>query len=63
LVVELGQLTGVYKNMTRGIVALVFRAHAIGGTARARQSRRLFVLAGGQAKMFEDSAVFAGVVA
>jgi len=26
------RLTGVYKNMRRGIVALVFRAHIIGGT-------------------------------
>ena len=29
--VEPERLTGVYKNMTRGIVALVFRAHVIGG--------------------------------
>jgi 8-oxo-dGTP diphosphatase len=27
-------LTGVYKNMTRGIVALVFRCHTTGGTLR-----------------------------
>lgn len=26
------RLTGVYKNMPRGIVALVFRAHIIGGS-------------------------------
>ena len=25
-------LTGVYKNMARGIVALVFRCHVVGGT-------------------------------
>ncbi|HWH01151.1 MAG TPA: NUDIX hydrolase [Pilimelia sp.] len=29
--IEADCLTGVYKNMTRGIVALVFRAHATGG--------------------------------
>jgi 8-oxo-dGTP diphosphatase len=27
------QLTGVYKNMTRGIIALVFRCHVIAGAA------------------------------
>ena len=31
LVIEPGQLTGVYKNMVRGIVALVFRAKVTGG--------------------------------
>src|SRR4051794_31877661 len=30
--IEPEQLTGVYKNMPRGIVALVFRAHVVGGT-------------------------------
>jgi ADP-ribose pyrophosphatase YjhB (NUDIX family) len=35
------QLTGVYKNMPRGIVALVFRAHVIGGVPVARPTRRL----------------------
>lgn len=30
--VEPVALTGVYKNMTRGIIALVFRAQATGGT-------------------------------
>jgi 8-oxo-dGTP diphosphatase len=29
------RLTGVYKNMPRGIVALVFRAHIISGCATA----------------------------
>jgi 8-oxo-dGTP diphosphatase len=29
--VEPDQLTGVYKNMTRGIIALVFRCHAVAG--------------------------------
>jgi 8-oxo-dGTP pyrophosphatase MutT (NUDIX family) len=31
LVVEPGRLTGVYKNLRIGVVALVFRAHAVGG--------------------------------
>jgi 8-oxo-dGTP diphosphatase len=31
LAVEPTALTGVYKNMARGIVALVFRCHVIGG--------------------------------
>ncbi len=31
LVVEPERLTGVYKNMERGIVALVFRCHVAGG--------------------------------
>src|SRR3954464_15525199 len=31
--VEVDRLTGVYKNMTRGIVALVYRCHAVAGTA------------------------------
>jgi 8-oxo-dGTP pyrophosphatase MutT (NUDIX family) len=30
--IEPEHLTGVYKNMPRGIVALVFRAHIVGGT-------------------------------
>lgn len=30
--VELGHLTGVYKNMSRGVVALVFRCRTIGGS-------------------------------
>src|SRR3954452_23915436 len=32
LEIEPERLTGVYKNMPRGIVALVFRARIIGGT-------------------------------
>ncbi|WP_434100952.1 NUDIX hydrolase [Streptomyces microflavus] len=32
--VEVSQLTGVYKNMTRGVVALVFRCKPSGGTER-----------------------------
>ncbi|MCC3769724.1 NUDIX hydrolase [Streptomyces sp. UNOC14_S4] len=32
--VEVRQLTGVYKNMTRGVVALVFRCVPVGGTER-----------------------------
>jgi 8-oxo-dGTP diphosphatase len=34
LIVEPVALTGVYKNMSRGIVALVFRCHAVGGALR-----------------------------
>lgn len=30
--VDVDRLTGVYKNMTRGIVALVFRCRPVGGT-------------------------------
>ena len=33
LVVEVGRLTGVYKNLSRGVVALVFRATVVGGRA------------------------------
>lgn len=33
LLVEPEALTGIYKNMPRGIVALVFRCRLIGGTA------------------------------
>ena len=32
--VEVSQLTGVYKNMSRGIVAMVFRCSPLGGTPR-----------------------------
>ncbi|MEU5426757.1 NUDIX domain-containing protein [Streptomyces olivoreticuli] len=32
--VDVERLTGVYKNMARGIVALVFRCRPVGGTAR-----------------------------
>ncbi|MEV4443173.1 NUDIX domain-containing protein [Streptomyces sp. NPDC049577] len=32
--VTVGRLTGVYKNMTRGIVALVFRCTPVGGSER-----------------------------
>lgn len=45
LVVEPVALTGVYKNVTRGIVALVFRCELLGGrlqrTAEAREARWL----------------------
>src|SRR4051795_87613 len=34
LSVEVERLTGVYKNMTRGIVALVYRCRPLAGTAR-----------------------------
>lgn len=32
--VEVDELTGVYKNMARGVVALVFRCKPSGGTER-----------------------------
>ncbi|WP_433801661.1 NUDIX hydrolase [Actinomycetospora sp. CA-084318] len=32
--VEIERLTGVYKNMSRGIISIVFRARQIGGTLR-----------------------------
>ena len=35
LTVEPDALTGVYKNLTRGVVALVFRCHATGGVLAA----------------------------
>lgn len=34
LTVRVERLTGVYKNVTRGVVALVFRCHPEGGTER-----------------------------
>ena len=41
--VEVQRLTGVYKNLTLGVVALVFRCHSIAGeptpTAEAQQAR------------------------
>jgi 8-oxo-dGTP diphosphatase len=35
-------LTGVYKNMTRGIIALVFRCKATGGTLRISDEAAAF---------------------
>lgn len=35
VLVSVERLTGVYKNMTRGIVALVYRCHPAQGVARA----------------------------
>src|SRR3954470_8602234 len=35
--VEVERLTGVYKNMTQGIVALVYRCRAVGGALRSTQ--------------------------
>lgn len=35
--VEVQELTGVYKNTSRGIVALVFRCKATGGTERTSE--------------------------
>jgi 8-oxo-dGTP diphosphatase len=40
--IEPGQLTGVYKNMTRGVVALVFRAKVIGGDLAASEEAGAF---------------------
>ncbi|MEO3925873.1 NUDIX domain-containing protein [Micromonosporaceae bacterium B7E4] len=37
LEIEPERLTGVYKNMQRGIVALVFRAHVAGGQLRSSE--------------------------
>ncbi|MEV0153409.1 NUDIX hydrolase [Micromonospora sp. NPDC050686] len=37
LEIEPERLTGVYKNMPRGIVALVFRAHVAGGQLRVTE--------------------------
>ncbi|MEU4234382.1 NUDIX domain-containing protein [Nonomuraea sp. NPDC026600] len=34
VLVEPGPLTGVYKNMSLGVVSLVFRCHVIGGEPR-----------------------------
>src|SRR3954453_17425338 len=33
--VEVERLTGVYKNMPRGIVALVYRCHTVAGNAHS----------------------------
>ncbi|MCF3104482.1 NUDIX domain-containing protein [Streptomyces roseoverticillatus] len=35
--VEVQQLTGVYKNMARGVVALVFRCTPVGGSERTSE--------------------------
>jgi ADP-ribose pyrophosphatase YjhB (NUDIX family) len=42
LEVEPELLTGVYKNMTRGIIALVFRCRAVGGTLVETDETRAF---------------------
>ncbi|MFI6910482.1 NUDIX hydrolase [Nonomuraea sp. NPDC050394] len=42
LEIEPEALTGVYKNMARGIIALVFRCHAVGGTLSANDESRAF---------------------
>jgi ADP-ribose pyrophosphatase YjhB (NUDIX family) len=34
LEIEPDRLTGIYKNMPRGVIALVFRAHLTGGSER-----------------------------
>ena len=49
LTVEPGRLTGVYKNMNRGIVALVFRCRLVGGDARGTaEARELAWLTSGE---------------
>jgi ADP-ribose pyrophosphatase YjhB (NUDIX family) len=40
--IEPGRLTGIYKNMTRGIVALVFRAKITGGDLGASDEASAF---------------------
>lgn len=40
LEVEPELLTGVYKNMARGIVALVFRCRVVGGSLTGRTAMR-----------------------
>jgi 8-oxo-dGTP diphosphatase len=43
--VEVESLTGVYKNMTRGIVALVFRCRPVGGTLEPTDEASDFIWA------------------
>lgn len=38
--VTVGNITGVYKNMTRGVVALVFRCYIAGGQPRPTDEAR-----------------------
>ncbi|MET8676380.1 NUDIX domain-containing protein [Streptomyces sp. NPDC004647] len=38
--IEVERLTGVYKNLSRGIVALVFRCRPVGGTAQKSDEAR-----------------------
>lgn len=40
LVVEVERLTGVYKNLTQGIVALVYRCRPVGGAPHATEEAR-----------------------
>lgn len=40
VIVGIDYLSGVYKNMTRGIVALVFRCHPVGGTEESTPEAR-----------------------
>ncbi|SRR6266496_4284390 len=40
--IEPGQLTGIYKNMTRGIIALVFRCKITGGTLTTTEEATAF---------------------
>ncbi|MQY05908.1 NUDIX hydrolase [Actinomadura macrotermitis] len=45
LIVEPVALTGVYKNMARGIVALVFRCQAAGGELQTNDEAKAFLWA------------------
>lgn len=58
LQVEPDRLTGVYKNMVRGIVALVFRAHIIDGTpaTSTEEAARLAWLTPDQIRQYCDEA-------
>lgn len=38
--VEVGQLSGIYKNMSRGIIALVFRCEPVAGQEQATDESR-----------------------
>ena len=40
VLVEVDQLTGVYKNTARNIVALVYRCHPVGGTPQTSPEAR-----------------------
>jgi 8-oxo-dGTP diphosphatase len=46
--VQLGPLTGVYKNMTRGVIALVFRCITVGGQLTANDEVAAFRWSGEQ---------------
>lgn len=57
LEVEAERLTGVYKNMSRGIVALVFRCRAVGGApAATAEAVELRWLTGDECRELMDEA-------